>query len=377
MALGRLALTAGAICALAAPCLAETADHPGDFYLRAEGGFSFASGMDASGSAGPIFTETPGNGPVFGGALGLRLTPIRIELGLDFMRRDTGKIHFINDGGLGTAQGIGNLSGQTVPASGTIQNIPVMANFYYDFETGTPFEIYLGMGIGASALTLHNVSTSGAQLFNTSQLVFAYQPMLGANYAMTDQLTLGLQYRYFATANATLRDASGHVFSVPTASHNILASLTYYFSPPQSPPAAQALPVAQAGAQPSEAPAAMTMSGAHPATGVRPARKEFLVFFDFDKATLNAAGRRIIDEAVAAYRRNKTNTIVVRGYTDAVGTVPYNLDLSRRRALAVYHYMTAKKVAAADMGIDWQGKSNLRVPTPRREPQNRRVEIEM
>jgi outer membrane protein OmpA-like peptidoglycan-associated protein len=39
--------------------------------------------------------------------------------------------------------------------------------------------------------------------------------------------------------------------------------------------------------------------------------------------------------------------------------------------------MLAKSVAAPDMGVDWQGKEGLRVPTQKREQQNRRVEIEM
>jgi len=377
MAWRRLAFLAGAICAIAAPGHADTGGHADGLYLRGEAGFSFSADMDGSGATGPIFTESAGNGPIFGGALGLRLTPIRIELGLDMMRHNAGKIHFINDGGLGVAQGIGNLTGQTVPASGTIQNIPVMANLYYDFDTGTPFEVYVGMGIGASAMTLHNISTSGARLFDTSQIVFAYQPMIGVNYAITDQLAVGLQYRYFATAGATMRDASGHAFSVPTASHNVLASLTYYFSPPQRAATAPAQGEPQGGGEAAQTSSTTTMPGTRAATGVRPARREFLVFFDFDKATLTAAGRRVIDEAIAAYQRNKTNTITIRGYTDAVGTVTYNLELSRRRALAVYHYMAAKSVATADMGIDWQGKANLRVPTQKREPQNRRVEIEM
>jgi OmpA-OmpF porin, OOP family len=377
MASWRLALMAGAFCALAAPGLAETGGQAGALYLRGEAGFSFATDADANGSAGPIFTETSNSGPVFGGALGLRLTPIRIELGLDIMRYDAGKVHFINDGGLGTAQGIGNLTGQTVPVTGTIQNIPVMANLYYDFDTGTPLDVYVGMGIGASALTLHNISASGARLFDTSQLVFAYQPMIGVNYAITDQIAVGLQYRYFATADATLRDASGHVFSVSTASHNVLASLTYYFTPPQRRAAAPTPDGMRGDEQTAQSPETTSPSGARAAAGARPARREFLVFFNFDRATLTAASRRVIDEAIAAYQRNRTNTIVVRGFTDAVGSVAYNLDLSRRRALAVYRYMAAKKVAPADMGIDWQGENDLRVATQKREPQNRRVEIHM
>ena len=331
---------------------------------------SLALGMDGSGTAGPIFTESPHNGPIFGGAVGLRLAPFRVELDVDMMRYDANKAFYVNDGGVGTLQGLGSLNGTQVPLTGTIQNIPVMANLLYDFDTGTALTPYVGVGVGFSVLTLHNISTSGAALFDTSQLVFAYQPMVGVNYAITDQLDVGLQYRYFATAKAVLRDAAGNVFSIRSASHNVLASLTYYFEAPQKPAAPQA------NERPT-APTSVVMPPASAATGPKPAPREFLVFFDFDRATLTQAARRVIDEAIMAYQHDQTSAIVVRGYTDAVGTAAYNLDLSRRRAEAVYNYMAEKGVAARDMGIDWQGKNNLRVPTEKREPQNRRVEIEM
>jgi len=370
MRLTWLAPLGGLACALCgAPSRADISEHADGLYLRGEAGLSLAIGMDGNGAVGPIFTESPSNGPILGGAVGLRLAPFRVELDVDMMRYDANRAFFVNDGGLGTLQGLGNLSGTQVPLTGTIQNIPVMANLLYDFDTGTPIEPYIGIGIGFSALTLHNISTGGARLFDTSQIVFAYQPMVGVNYALTDQLDIGVQYRYFATANAVMRDAAGHVFSVRSASHNVLASLTYYFEAPQKSAAPQATDA------PSVTP--VVMSPGNAATGPKPAPREFLVFFDFDRAILTAAGRRVIDEAVMAYQRDQTSAIVVRGYTDAVGTDAYNLELSRRRALAVYEYMVEKGVAARDMGVDWQGKNNLRVPTEKREQQNRRVEIEM
>lgn len=365
-----LASLGGFACALcAAPSLADISGPADGLYLRGEAGLSLATGMDGNGTVGPIFTESPHNGPIAGGAVGLRLAPFRVELDVDMMRYDANKAFFVNDGGLGTRQGLGSLNGTQVPLTGTVQNIPVMANLLYDFDTGTRFTPYVGVGVGFSVFTLHNISTGGARLFDTSQLVFAYQPMVGVNYAITEQLAAGLQYRYFATTNAVLRDAAGHVFAIRSASHNVLASLTYYFEAPEKPTAAQPT------AAPSLTPVVMPPASA--ATGPKPAAREFLVFFDFDRATLTTASRRVIDEAIAAYQRDPTSNIVLRGYTDAVGTADYNLELSRRRAMAVYDYMVEKGVAARDMGVDWQGKNNLRIPTEKREPQNRRVEIEM
>lgn len=354
----------GVACALfGAPSLADTAGGADGFYLRGEAGLSLPLDMNGTSSAGPTFTESPHDGPIGGGALGLRLAPIRIELDVDVMRYDPNKASFANDGGLGTAQGLGSLSGTTVPLTGTIQNVPVMANLLYDFDTGTPLKPYIGIGVGVSALTLHNVSTEGVQLFDTSQFVLAYQPMIGVNYAITDQVELGLQYRYFHTNNAVLRDAVGTDFAIRSVSHNVLASLTYYFAPPTQPVAPQAV----------ETPPSPVVTPPAP----KPAPRAFLVFFDFDKATLTAASRSVVDEAIAAYQHDQTSAIVIRGYTDAVGPATYNLELSRKRAMAVYNYMADRGVDTADMGIDWQGKNDLRIQTQKAEPQNRRVEIEM
>ena len=103
----------------------------------------------------------------------------------------------------------------------------------------------------------------------------------------------------------------------------------------------------------------------------------YFVFFDFDSARLSAAGRRAADEVVISYRQDPSSNIVVSGYTDLVGTDDYNLALSKRRAMTVYEYFAAQGVKPTDMDVNWYGKANPRVPTPKKEPQNRRVEIRM
>ena len=158
----------------------------------------------------------------------------------------------------------------------------------------------------------------------------------------------------------------------------MLASLTYHFFAPTA-------------AQAAEAPAAPPPNGMRepvPALGLAlapemiapmasPAAHTYLVFFDFDSAKFTAAGRRAAEAVVIAYRQDPSSNIVVRGYTDLVGTDAYNLALSKRRAMTVYEYFIAQGIKPADMGVDWFGKANPRVPTPKKEPQNRRVEIEM
>jgi OmpA-OmpF porin, OOP family len=155
----------------------------------------------------------------------------------------------------------------------------------------------------------------------------------------------------------------------------VLASLTYHFFAPAAQAAeAPAVPPPNAIREPVPA---LGLAPEATAPAVSPAAHMYLVFFDFDSAKLTAAGRRSADEVVIAYRQDPSSNIVVRGYTDLVGTDAYNLALSKRRAMTVYEYFIAQGVKPADMGVDWFGKANPRVPTPKKEPQNRRVEIEM
>lgn len=340
-ALGAAVATLG----VAAWASANPADGP---YIRVEGGATLPSNITVTSPSASSFTLSPSAGPIAGGAVGLRLAPFRLEIDVDWMHS--------------------SLSSNAPALSGTIQNIPVMMNGYVDWVNSTPFEPYLGFGLGFTAVTLKANTATGAQAINSSERVFAFQPIVGVNFAVTDQVTLGLQYRYFQSVNPGLTTNASQRISITNASHNVLATLTYHFIAPAAAPATAVTPQAPTEAQP-PAPVAPAVA--------RPEPQVFLVFFDFNSAKLTAAGRRSADEAVLAYKQDPTNDIEVRGYTDLVGSDAYNLDLSKRRAMTVYDYFAAHGVKPADMGIDWQGKANPRVQTDKPEAQNRRVEISM
>ena len=64
--------------------------------------------------------------------------------------------------------------------------------------------------------------------------------------------------------------------------------------------------------------------------------------FGSNKATLTKADERILDEFAQQLTGQKHYIIQVQGYTDGVGSVQYNNQLSRRRADAVIQYLAAK-----------------------------------
>ena len=108
-----------------------------------------------------------------------------------------------------------------------------------------------------------------------------------------------------------------------------------------------------------------------------PPTRSYLVFFDWDKATLTTRATQIIREAAEASTHVQYTRIEVDGYTDTSGTPQYNQGLSVRRAEAVAAELVRDGVPRSAITIQGFGETHLLVPTGPgvREPQNRRVDI--
>ena len=93
-----------------------------------------------------------------------------------------------------------------------------------------------------------------------------------------------------------------------------------------------------------------------------PARS-YLVFFDWDKATLTDRARQSIAEAATNSTKVQYTRIEVNGYTDTSGTPKYNQGLSIRRAKAVEAELVKDGVPANIITIQGFGDTHLLVPT--------------
>lgn len=107
------------------------------------------------------------------------------------------------------------------------------------------------------------------------------------------------------------------------------------------------------------------------------APRDFLVFFDWDKALLTPEARKIIGDAVAAAKKSGAAQAMVVGFTDRSGSPEYNLRLSVRRAESVRAEMVRLGFPAGGIKIEGRGEADPLVPTPDgvREAQNRRASI--
>ncbi|MGH7084580.1 MAG: OmpA family protein, partial [Acetobacteraceae bacterium] len=149
-------------------------------------------------------------------------------------------------------------------------------------------------------------------------------------------------------------------------------------APAVAAPAAAAPAAAAAG---SPAPAQAATPAVTPAATTPAAPSVNLnVEFATDSATLTPSARQTLDalgealssQQLAAYRFR------IEGHTDTVGSAPYNLALSQRRADAVAAYLERKfGIPSGRLETLGMGENGLLVPTPANtpEPKNRRVQV--
>jgi outer membrane protein OmpA-like peptidoglycan-associated protein len=264
--------------------------------------------------------------------------------------------------------------GAASTSGGWEQKYGFMVNGFYDFTTLSPYVVpFVGVGVGYEAALWQSVSayTTGgsAQVAvhanNNTEGEFAYQAMIGAAIPISGApgLSLTAEYRFMGLAGTRNYSGTASVSGVGSApvtvkasddyNHAILIGLRYAF-----------------GAPPPPAPAPVAAPAPAPA-------RSYLVFFDWDKATLTSRAQQIIKEAADNSTKVQYTRIEVNGYTDTSGTPQYNQGLSVRRAQAVAAELVKDGVPKTAIAIQGFGETHLLVPTGAgvREPQNRRVEI--
>ena len=102
------------------------------------------------------------------------------------------------------------------------------------------------------------------------------------------------------------------------------------------------------------------------------------ILFEFDKAIIQPESFGLLDNVVEVLKLNpEVGPISVEGHTDNVGSRPYNLDLSKRRAQAIVDYLVnhgidARRLESAGFGFDRPVASN---DDPLGRAKNRRTEF--
>ena len=335
--MNRTWIAAAVLAALPMTTQAQSLQYPG-FYIGAEGGINWllntsntANVFAGGGAASGTVNLNNNLGWTVGGMVGYDFVGPRVEL----------ESRFIQNTGTLTVPGAFGSIGTTV------NQVPIMANLYYDFLAGGQFVPYIGAGAG---IAFSNLSANGNSTYGGAQ--FAYQGMIGVGWNIDSQLRLNLEGRYYGTTQPNYNfNIGGANVSGSYTNNNFSAmlSLQWKFGAPAVAP---------------------------PPTPM-PAATSFMVFFDWDRSNLSQQALATIGQAAQAFKTKGSARITATGHTDTSGPENYNMALSLRRANAVKDALVQNGVPATAIAVVGRGEQGLLVPTPDgvREPQNRRVEI--
>ena len=112
-----------------------------------------------------------------------------------------------------TRSGVDNLGG--AQASGTLSNVGLMFNAYYDFRTDSSWTPYFGGGIGYSLVNFDKLTSGGVLVANDSSNAFSWQIKVGVAYEFSPSWAVNIGYRYYGTDNLDFDSPTGgaHVTS--------------------------------------------------------------------------------------------------------------------------------------------------------------------
>ena len=367
--------------ALATPALARD----DSWYVEIDGGVVFVDDMhfvlknDSNVFQRPAGTEVADvrtkTGYDIGTMVGYDFGSFRLEGEVSYRRAEVQQIN----------SNLGRTGVQPVTFPfGKVSSFSGMLNGFVETGADDGLQLYAGGGVGYGRV---KVQASGRTSPNHLIRIdgkddgFAWQLLAGARVSVTDNIDLGLKYRFFNQANVEMPQYltySGGTTPVTTSdtvstrwrSHSVLATLGYNFGGrPAAPVVVESYPA------PPPPPPAPVETPPPPAPICE--KGPYIVFFDWDKSDITPEAASILDSAAAAYGNCANVPVMLAGYADRSGGNTYNQGLSERRNAAVTSYLTGRGVPAGAITSQGFGESNNRVPTADgvRELQNRRVEI--
>lgn len=350
--------------ALASPALARD----GQWYVEVGGGPMLVEDMDFDVNAGTdTFTVDVDKGFDFGGLVGHDFGPFRLEAEASYREAE---ISTLTAGSTGVPVVNGLSPAGIYAANGEVNALSFMLNGLLDFGPDDGLQGFVGGGVGVARVDADaTIQASSNGAFDDSDTGFAYQVLAGVRAPLTENLDVGLRYRFFTAPNVGLIDNLGRDLETKFRSHSILGTLTYNFGGEAPPPP----PAPVVAAPPPPPPPVVAAPPPPPACNKGP----YIVFFGWDQSNITPEAATILDNAVSAYRNCGAASVMLAGHTDTSGTKRYNEGLAMRRNSSVTEYLSGRGVPGTRISSEAFGETQLRVPTADgvRELQNRRVEV--
>ena len=100
--------------------------------------------------------------------------------------------------------------GEDQEAFDTLTVLAATANAWYDLDTGTAWTPYIGIGVGATNLSVQLAENSDDDpVFDGSGWGFAYQAGVGVAFEVLDGFSLQAGYQFFGTLETEVTDNNG------------------------------------------------------------------------------------------------------------------------------------------------------------------------
>ncbi|MBN9309382.1 outer membrane beta-barrel protein [Devosia sp.] len=195
------------------------------WYLSVFGGGVWADSVEADdGSAdfGQYFDFGTDIGWLFGAAAGMHFTDnLRGEVEVS-----TGSLG-LND--VTISGGLDPFDGDTYDVTdGSASTTYLLANVWFDIDTGSGFTPYVGAGIGAGYVSASGTIGGLAETVDLSGWGWAYQVGAGVKVDVADNIALDLGYRWKSIVDANL-EGGGDDAIATIGSHVVQAGLTFGF----------------------------------------------------------------------------------------------------------------------------------------------------
>ena len=247
---------------IAAAAVSGTA-YADDYYASVSGGVSLLSNSTNDGAFDGAFTTgegttipagtvLPDQAPVawetdfdagfaVAGALGKRYGAFRGEIEVAYQSNGVGSHAGVTAAGVALdtedagvlitgSPNIGVSVGDLVAdGQGDVSNLFVMANVFYDFNTGGSLKPYIGAGIGVGFADV-DFSPSGVAIIQDNATEFAYQGVAGVAYEVSPSIDLTVAYRYRATTDVSVEaDLFSADFDIENRASIVEAGLRFNF----------------------------------------------------------------------------------------------------------------------------------------------------
>jgi len=171
------------------------------------------------------------------GIVGYDFGGFRTEFELGYKKASLDKVTLA---GVAVPGSGGVATGTFSDAGGTTSALSFMLNGLFDFGDDDGWNGYVGGGVGIARVKadIYQVADLGAAFADDSDTGFAWQVIAGVRKAISDNVDLGLKYRFFNAPSVDLVGVDGTAYDGRFRSHSLLASVIFNFGAEAPPPQA-------------------------------------------------------------------------------------------------------------------------------------------